>query len=379
MKNKFLAMLLVCTLFAGILSACSGAQSTVSPGETPVPTVKADTRIVAEGKLVPKDDVQLSFAASGEVDEVLVKVGDVVKAGDVIARLGDREQFESNISNAELELLNAQQAKDRLTDQAEVARIEALRRIADATRALRNAQYQLKNFTVPKEQENLDPFEAVKIYKQKLDEAQAAFDEVKGRSENDSTRRDRKEALDDAQSAYDTAVRRLEYVVAQQTAQADLDKAQKDYEAVKEGEKAEDVKAAEARIKAAEAALESTKAALRNLELVATIDGTIVDLDLIVGENVQAGVPVISIADFSQWYVETDDLTEIDVVRVSVGQKVTVIADALPDLKLQGGVDSIKDISEEKRGDVTYTVRILVENVDPRLRWGMTVIITFED
>ena len=34
-----------------------------------------------------------------------------------------------------------------------------------------------------------------------------------------------------------------------------------------------------------------------------------------------------------------------------------------------------KELSEEKRGDVTYTVTIQLNQVDPRLRWGMTALV----
>ena len=37
----------------------------------------------------------------------------------------------------------------------------------------------------------------------------------------------------------------------------------------------------------------------------------------------------------------------------------------------------ISDVFEEKRGDITYTVRLLLSNPDPALRWGMTVVVTF--
>jgi hypothetical protein len=40
-------------------------------------------------------------------------------------------------------------------------------------------------------------------------------------------------------------------------------------------------------------------------------------------------------------------------------------------------VESIDQVYEEKRGDITYTARILLDSADPRLRWGMTVSITF--
>jgi hypothetical protein len=84
------------------------------------------------------------------------------------------------------------------------------------------------------------------------------------------------------------------------------------------------------------------------------------------------------LADFSPWRVETDDLTEIEVPDVFVGQKATISPDALPDLELSGTVEYISGLYEEKRGDVTYTARILLDEDDPRLRWGMTVVVTFE-
>jgi hypothetical protein len=88
-------------------------------------------------------------------------------------------------------------------------------------------------------------------------------------------------------------------------------------------------------------------------------------------------VPVVRIADLSKMYAETDDLTEIEVVDVSVGQAVAIVPDALPDVEIPGKVDTIDDFFVEKRGDVTYTARLLVDKVDPRLRWGMTVEVTF--
>jgi hypothetical protein len=55
------------------------------------------------------------------------------------------------------------------------------------------------------------------------------------------------------------------------------------------------------------------------------------------------------------------------------------VPDALPSITLGGVVESISDTFEEKRGDITYTTRILVDEIDPRLRWGMTVVVSFEE
>jgi hypothetical protein len=115
--------------------------------------------------------------------------------------------------------------------------------------------------------------------------------------------------------------------------------------------------------------------AMCDLELLATIDGTIVEMDLIEGQRVTPGLEVLRLADFSQWYVETDNLTEIEVVDIALGEQASITPDALPDLMLNGEVESISDLFEEKRGDVTYTARIKLGEIDPRLRWGMTAAI----
>jgi len=51
----------------------------------------------------------------------------------------------------------------------------------------------------------------------------------------------------------------------------------------------------------------------------------------------------------------------------------------LPELELAGVVETIKDLSEEKRGDVIFTVTIRLDESDPRLRWGMSVTVDFEE
>jgi hypothetical protein len=50
----------------------------------------------------------------------------------------------------------------------------------------------------------------------------------------------------------------------------------------------------------------------------------------------------------------------------------------LPEVKLIGEVVEISDIYKENRGEIVYTVRIKLDEIDPRLRWGMTVVAEFE-
>ena len=220
--------------------------------------------------------------------------------------------------------------------------------------------------------------EAVVEMEKRMDAARVAFEPYKYYPSEDDTREDLKEKLDDAQGSYNSAVKRLEYETTLEEALSRRSEALKDYQKLLQGPDPDAVEAADARLAAANANLDAAQAARENLDLVATIDGTVVKQDLVTGQQVTAGQPVMTVADFSQMFAETDDLTEIEVVDVSEEQKTTVEADAIPGLELTGTVDSINDIYEEKRGDVTYTARILLDEVDPRLRWGMTVLITFK-
>ncbi len=327
---------------------------------------------------MPRDDVYLSFFTSGQVSEILVEEGDDVTAGEVVARIGNREEIEARIANARAELLAAQQAQQTLFELVDVARAEAAKAISAANRAVRDAQYALDNYTVPTNQKELTAREAVVAMKEALDAAREAFEVVKFRSSSDPVHETRKDDLDAAQSDYNSAVRRLELETALNQAETSLDKAIQDSQDLEAGPDADQLAAAEARVAAAEATIASAEAALDNLDLVATIDGTVVEQNLVVGQAVAPGTPVMRLADFSQMYVETDDLTELEVVEISVDQNASVVADALPEVTLNGVVEEIASVYEEKRGDITYTVRILLSEFDPRLRWGMTVAVTFE-
>ena len=63
---------------------------------------------------------------------------------------------------------------------------------------------------------------------------------------------------------------------------------------------------------------------------------------------------------------------------MKAGQAVIVNVDALPDVQLKGTVSSIGGVSQLNGGDVVYPVKIDLSDVDPRLRWGMTVVVKFQ-
>lgn len=139
------------------------------------------------------------------------------------------------------------------------------------------------------------------------------------------------------------------------------------------------VESAKSDIQSAEAGLGSTQAELDKTQLTAPFDGVVGSLTIEEGEIVQGGSTVASVGDPTKWQIETDDLTEIDVVRVKEGASVTISVDALPNQEFKGVVTRITPKSETKAGDVTYTVLIdITEGDTARLRWGMTTFVDIE-
>lgn len=379
-------------IITGLLAGCGLLPSAEPEEESAVmaqelPPVRSEA-VMAEGNLVPRVDVSLSFQTAGQVAEIFVEEGDQVEAGDVLARLGDREPVEAQLATAELELLNAQQALDDLYDTAGQSRGQTWQQVVEARRAVITTGRELDDIDTDDYQDEIDDARVeVTDREEDLKDAQEDFDKYKNLDEENSVRKQYETDLEDAQKAYNEAVRNLDELESDleaaradyDTAQANLEKAQRDYEARQDGPDPDDVALAEARVRNAEAQVTAAQAALDNLEITAPFAGTVVDVDITLNEQVIPNRTVIEMADFSAWYVETDDLTEIEVVNVSEGQTVTITPDALPDAEIGGSVVSISQNSELKRGDVTYTARIRVDDFDLPLRWGMTVTVTFEE
>ena len=111
---------------------------------------------------------------------------------------------------------------------------------------------------------------------------------------------------------------------------------------------------------------------LDKTELRAPIDGTVAFLDVKVGEHSLPGTVLVRIADESSWVIRSDDLTELVIARVRVGNPAVLTFDGIPGLEIPGKVAMIRPYGEKKRGDITYTVTIAPERWDDRLRWMMT-------
>jgi len=369
-----------------LLASCSifGTQST--PESTPVPTVQASTSVISQGNLVPKDYMYLAFPGGGHISEILVKQGDQVTEGQVLASLGDRQQYQANLTATQLEVENAQQALDDLNKNGDISSANAWLALEDAKQAVIQAEIAWNLVDTVDYQKQIDDAEIkVSDTKSALDDAQKEFDKYANLAVDNPTRKTAETALNTAQDDYDSAVyARDQLIIDKNKAEASLQlakalqaKAQTNYDSTRQGPDPDQLKLAQMNLDTAQAHQTSAQAALDNLDLTAPFSGTVVDVNVSVGELVGSDKWAVLVADFSEWYVETSDLTEQEVTKVSISQGAILKPDALPDLQAKGEVTEIADRFYVQAGDVLYKVRLHVDQPDPAFRWGMTVEVTF--
>ncbi|MFC1879729.1 HlyD family secretion protein [Chloroflexota bacterium] len=415
MKTKHNILILL------ILSLALAGCGVISPPEaTPTPTTipqdasdspgRKSSDIVASGEVIPIRTLDLSFEYTGRVDSVeIAEDEDVVRdqllaqlemqpaleAAVIAAELDEGQILEAAVFVAELEVLVAQQALDALEENNSLAQAAAFQEIVDANQVIGDTQYRLYNLTIPAAFAGMETRDALKIAAEKLDAARQAYEPYKFKSSSDQTRQDLKEAVEFARSDFNAILRLIELEATLKTAYANLARADEKYETLSQGPDPDEVALAQARLRNAEAQvdvaheaaeahqvnaaaqLDVARAALESIYLYAPINGTAISVDVLPGETVVAGAPVITVADLSELRVETTDLSERDVAQVAVGQKVSVYIEAL-NIDVPGSVARISPQANVVGGDVVYTVLVVLDEQPDGLRWGMTVEVTIE-
>jgi HlyD family secretion protein len=374
--------------FGSLSSSAQAAEEDVAPQTTSVRQGDIVVSATGAGTVVAATEVQLGFETTGQLTELLVRVGDEVQAGDVLARLDDADAAQS-VANAEIQLVQAAVQTDPEATESGVSSnaisIEQAQINLDATQAELDALLTW----VPDEDEiaqteaNLQAAEAsyqaalggisaasngatvaqinLEAAQRDLATAQANYDNAwdKARdwerqieNERDATAYALTRAQDNlaiAQANYNGAASSVNSS-GSASAQSNILNAELALEAAQSGPDDEEIEAAETAVRQAELAmqqamfnqeidflnlaqaelnLEATQADLAGTVLIAPLDGTIMSIEAQVGENV-ATSPIITLADLDQPMLEAF-FDETDLDKVGVDYQVEVVFDALPD------------------------------------------------
>lgn len=380
---------------------CSAEEPLVTPVAT---TPRPITQVSVKGKAAPEAWAAVSGQVGGIVLEVLVRPGDDVAAGDLLVRLDSTDaqlavrQAEATLAirQAELDLLKAGPSPE------EIAVVEAQIEAAQATLSQAVAQRdQLKAGTIEAEiaaaQAELaaaesDVMAAREAHKKTMECHSIPYSGGKkvcpllGPAEEQarSNLYAAEQALAAAQAQVDALVagttgRTRAADAAALAAEAQLGVSQAEMELLKAGASREEIAVAEAAVGQAEIALTEAQTALERCEIHAPFDGTVGAVHTRMGELVTPGQPLVTLGDLSTLRVETTDLDDVDVTKVSIGQLAVISFPALPGQDFAGRVTRISPMAEpDNVGGYNYTVVIELDEIAQEILWGMDAFVSIE-
>ncbi len=260
--------------------------------------------VTASGEIKPKNYINIGANAMGDLTEILVKEGDHVRKGQLLARIED-----------------VQPAADVAAYQASLSSSEADSAATEAGLKAADDNIQTMRAALDHDKADLDRMKAdYERSKQLYDEKLLAKQDY-----------ELKQYTYEAQVA---AIRQSEARITQAQAQREQNAAQ--------------LASAQKHIAMSRANLARFNDVLRKYDSYAPLDGEVTDLPVRAGESVvpglqnQTGTIIMTIADMSLITAEVK-VDETDIVNISLGQVADITIDAIPNKTFKGHVTEIGD------------------------------------
>jgi len=308
------------------------------------------TTVNATGVVNAVTTVQVGSQVSGIIQKLFVDFNSSVKEGEVIAQI-DPAPLATKVAQA----------------RASVASAMAAVQVAQATTINAKAAVETAQANVESARANIDKSKVALADARRILERNKEMTRKSLIAQND---------LDTAQMTYDGAVAQLKASEAQleaATGQLKSASAQQRLAAAQE-------LAAAAQVDQTKAALQAAELDLEHTTIRAPVNGIVVSRSVDVGQTVAASLqaPVLFLIaqDLTQMQVDTN-VSEADIGRVRVGQRVTFTVDAYQNITFTGEVTQVRNAPITVQNVVTYDAVVQVANPDLRLKPGMTANVSF--
>jgi RND family efflux transporter MFP subunit len=301
-----------------------GFSTTKTPEPTPPPQTVSVTScdveqtVTAPGNLVNVDQANVYMPATGKISKVNVRVGDEVRAGQILAELDP-----VTTTQAQLDLLESQEELEKL--QKRRISLDYPRATDDFIKDLRKQ---------------------VKAAKQSVSE------------------------LNDAAKNAEDPTMRAQLLASAATAKENLTRLESNLNWYTSNPTESEIIAADSELALAQAKYDAAKAILENLQIKAPLKGIVFAVTADGGQTYQSEATLFTIGDPKALEVVAN-VTEEDYPLIAVGQSVEVYFDARPEVTVQGKIDRIIPIRIE--GDrPRYNIYIALNEVPDGLADGMT-------
>jgi HlyD family secretion protein len=260
--------------------------------------------VTSSGEIKPKNYINIGANAMGNITEILVKEGDHVRKGQLLARVE-----------------NTQPTADVAAYQASVSSAEADTTASEA--GLKAADENIHTMEAGLEHDKAD-----------LDRMKADYDRAQELFNEKLLARQDFELKKFSYEAQKAQITQSEAKIVQARAQREQNAAQ--------------VSSTQRHIAQARANLNRFADVLRKYDSVAPLDGVVTNLPVRVGESVVPGIQnsegsvIMTIADMSMITAEVK-VDETDIVSVHLGQVADITIDAIPNKTFKGHVTEIGD------------------------------------
>jgi len=311
-------------------------------------------QIVLTG-LVTTDTIQVSAEVQGRMQELLVREGDSITNGQLIARIQPQEWKADMAYFASNEDEFAAQVRESEAD-LRFQEAQTSNQIQQAEATLASAQAQVKQGQADLENAKLVLDRLADLHKQGVEPAQA---------------------FDQARTAYDAAKAHVDslsnQVLAAQSGVA-LAKANAEQTISRRASLQANVH----HLAAAVAQKDKARVRLNYTEIHAPIAGIVDVRAALPGEVINPGQPIVTLINPDDLWVRAD-IEESYVDRVLLGQKMTVRLPSGASLEgtvfyrsADAGFATQRDVSRSKRDIKTFEIRLRCDNRDRHLAVGMT-------
>ena len=132
-----------------------------------------------------------------------------------------------------------------------------------------------------------------------------------------------------------------------------------------------DIQSTELSVTQRENALQDAKDKLADYYIRAPFEGTVATVSIKKTDSISAGTSIATL--ITKKKVAEISLNEVDIAKVSVGQKVTLTFDAVEGLTIAGSIIEVDSIGTVTQGVVTYNVKIGFDTEDDRIKPSMSV------
>jgi HlyD family secretion protein/macrolide-specific efflux system membrane fusion protein len=384
MRRAFVILnIALAVTLAGVVAVAVLAvgDPTSAAATTTTPTVKVSrgqltATVSASGNLSARTSIGANFTGSGgTVTGILVKVGDVVTAGQELAKVDDTSaKLSLTSANASLEQA---QAGLSTTTQKQTSQQKSL-----SASQIKQAQISLQNAELSVTQARATYARDEATQDQLVKQAQQAYDAA-----TDATRASLENALNQAEATRASTLLRDSQSI--QTSQAQVTSAQAALTTQKasvavnsQPASSGSVASSRAQVAAAEVQVAQAQLTLDQTVLKAPVSGTVVSISGEVGASSTAATSsssssssststaFMTIASMDQLQVTTM-VAEADAAKVQLGQKATVSFPALG-TSASGSVTAIDLTQTVTNNVVEYGVTVLLDSAPTGVRLGQT-------